>query len=472
MNKKVLTIITLFLTLACLMSFFSGCGSKASAGSKGSAGKSMKAEDAYIIPEKSYSVSDEAEYSKTEPEMEGRSDMVDDVRDGEAEEEVPSKNEEVEETIIPDEKPIEPNQIQSLLTATAWNDNGHYEEWLSLFKSSQESKEPYFNQFMNHTWGLNSTQRLTVKVTSGDRPVSGAFISCEDKLGVGRFKAVTGSDGVAYLFPEIDAGRVIVNYDGRTYEKEFSKDTGKELEFNIESGNSQIKSEGIRLMFVVDVTGSMGDELSYLKAELGLVISEIARLNANVPVSLSVLFYRDEGDSEKFNFVDFVSVTNKKDFNALIGKVKGEYASGGGDYEEAVDEALLMAAEADWGNGRETCLIFHFFDAPAHTNMGSQDQYEQRFEKAVRTCASKGIRICPVLCSGADMVCEYTGRQAAVYTGGTSIFVTDDSGIGGSHYEAKTSEKVVEYLTPLIVRLIDGYYTGTFRAPVPIAQQQ
>ena len=135
MNKKVLTIITLFLTLACLMSFFSGCGSKASAGSKGSAGKSMKAEDAYIIPEKSYSVSDEAGYSKAEPEMEGRSDMVDDVREGEAEEEVPSKNEEVEETIIPDEKPIEPNQIQSLLTATAWNDNEHYEEWLSLFKS-------------------------------------------------------------------------------------------------------------------------------------------------------------------------------------------------------------------------------------------------------------------------------------------------------------------------------------------------
>lgn len=49
-------------------------------------------------------------------------------------------------------------------------------------------------------------------------------------------------------------------------------------------------------MFVCDTTGSMGDELSYLQAELMDIIQRVKKQNGNIPLRLSVNFYRDEGE--------------------------------------------------------------------------------------------------------------------------------------------------------------------------------
>ena len=88
------------------------------------------------------------------------------------------------------------------------------------------------------------------------------------------------------------------------------------------------------------------------------------------------------------------------------------------------------------------------------------------FNAAVVQAAEKGIRICPILCSGAAEITEYTMRQVAIYTGGTFIFVTDDSGIGNSHYDPNIPNVTVELLNSMIVRLVKGYHTGTFEEPI------
>jgi hypothetical protein len=85
---------------------------------------------------------------------------------------------------------------------------------------------------------------------------------------------------------------------------------------------------------------------------------------------------------------------------------------------------------------------------------------------AVTAAAKKGIRICPVLCSGADTLTEYVMRQAAIYTGGTFVFVTDDSGIGGAHHDPQLPNVTVEKLNSLMVRLINGYHSGVFAEPI------
>ena len=137
-------------------------------------------------------------------------------------------------------------------------------------------------------------------------------------------------------------------------------------------------------------------------------------------------------------------------------------AMGGGDYPEAVDEALLMALDAQWSTGNTTKLIFHILDAPAHQG----EKYEERFMNAVLGAAEKGIRINPIICSGAAELTEYTMRQAAVYTGGTFIFVTNDSGIGGEHHDPELPNVTVELLNSMLVRLVNGYHTGEFEDPV------
>jgi hypothetical protein len=57
-------------------------------------------------------------------------------------------------------------------------------------------------------------------------------------------------------------------------------------------------------------------------------------------------------------------------------------------------------------------------------------------------------------------------RQAAIYTGGTFIFITDDSGIGNPHYDPNLPNVTIELLNSLIVRLVKGYHTGEFDDPI------
>ena len=63
---------------------------------------------------------------------------------------------------------------------------------------------------------------------------------------------------------------------------------------------------------------------------------------------------------------------------------------------------------------------------------------------------------------------EYFFRCQSIITGGQYIFLTDNSGIGGSHEIANTEHSVaVEYLNSCIIRLINGYFKGVMTNPVP-----
>lgn len=354
-----------------------------------------------------------------------------------------------------------------LITASAWNENINYDFWKSLFFKGQTDDEngKFYDFYEYNRWGFDSTQRVTVTVKNGETPVAGAAVTCFDGDGVKRFAAKTGADGVAYLFPEIKEGTIKVESGSFTAEAPFAAAT---CDVDIQLGGAEAKQNTIKIMLVLDVTGSMGDELSYLQTELEDVISRVAAANDGVKIEVALLFYRDDYDAEKFAYHDFVTVTEKEGLEIQLKNLRGQRADGGDDYPEAVDEALEMAMSKAWGDDTSTKIIFHLLDAPPHSNEHNpQRNYEERFEKAVRTAAEKGIRICPILCSGADTLCEYLVRQEAIYTGGTFIFVTDHSGIGGEHLDPNIPDAVVEKLNDLMVRVIDGYHTGVFAEPTP-----
>ncbi|MBQ9482492.1 MAG: VWA domain-containing protein [Clostridia bacterium] len=352
-----------------------------------------------------------------------------------------------------------------LITAAAWNDNTYYSFWQSLFVKGQEGEEDgkFLNFYEKNRWGFDSTQRVKITVRSNENPVCGAAVVFADDEGEERFAAKTGADGVAYLFPETSKGKITVKSGEYTETVEYD---GEDNDLEVALGGAETKRNTIKLMFVVDVTGSMGDELTYLQTELDDVIKRIAAFDDQTRIDLALLFYRDDGDTEKFAYFDFTCVNTEEGLEYQLKNLRKQRVEGGGDYPEAVDEALEMAMGKEWGEDTSTKLIFHVLDAPPHSNRGPQDNYEQRFEKAVRKAAATGIRICPVICSGADTLCEYLMRQAAIYTAGTFVFVTDDSGIGLPHHDPELPNVVVEKLNDLIVRLIKGYHSGEFEAPV------
>jgi hypothetical protein len=273
------------------------------------------------------------------------------------------------------------------------------------------------------------------------------------------FKAVSDAVGVAYLFTDELSGVVEATSGSFGASVGF---TAQDRDLTISLTDSAYKKNVIELSFVVDVTGSMGDEISFLKNELADVISRVSATDDETQINLSMLFYRDHTDKEVFKYYDFVDVTQSEGLATQVSTIKEQYADGGGDYPEAVDEALEKAVNQQWSSDTTTKIIFHVLDAPPHSN----NTHKKKFYSAVKLAAEKGIRICPIICSGAAELTEYLMRQAAIYTGGTFVFVTDDSGIGNPHHDPELQNVTVEALNSLMVRLINGYHSGEFAPPV------
>nr|WP_301539636.1 vWA domain-containing protein [Paenibacillus sp. NEAU-GSW1] len=203
-------------------------------------------------------------------------------------------------------------------------------------------------------------------------------------------------------------------------------------------------------MFVVDTTGSMQDELDFLEAELKDVIGRVADEHANqLDIRMSANFYRDKHD-------DYVVKPNPftGDIDEVIQQMASQKAKGGGDFPEAVEEALQDAImEHKWSEEARARLLFLVLDAPPHHEGEIIDQLHDLIEEA----ASQGIRIIPVVSSGIDIQTEYLMRFMSVATGGTYLFLTDDSGIGGDHLEPAAGEYEVKLLNDLLVETINQY---------------
>lgn len=377
-----------------------------------------------------------------------------DASEGESSDELPPEETEKEEQIrLP----------SGMITAGAWNDNDNYKAWLSLFGQSEdgEGENGKFFDFTKKStsWGFESLRRIKVTVSKGDALVSGATVLAKTEDGRVLFGAKTDANGIAYLFTDEENGILTVTSGEGSADAAFTKE---ERDISVTLDYSAEKLDVIELMLVVDVTGSMGDEIYFLKAELSDVIERIALNNENTVIKLAMLFYRDTDDEIPFAYYDFVNVSEKEGLNLQKSALDKQYASGGGDYPEAVDDALSMAVGKQWSTGATTKIIFHVLDAPAHDS----DDNKEKLVNVTKYAAEKGIRICPIICSGASVDTEYTMREAAIYTGGTFIFVTDDSGIGGSHHDPGLPNATVELLNSLMVRLVNGYHTGTFEPPV------
>lgn len=352
-----------------------------------------------------------------------------------------------------------------LITASAWNDNDNYELYRKLFEQwvNEQGTDEYGKFYHKPEWNFNTYNRIKLTVKAGDKTVAGAEVVAES-TGGNTYRAVTDANGVAYLFTEKTEGEITVTSADYTSKIQYLQDT-TELEVELEGAAE--KKNKIELMFVIDVTGSMGDELRYLQDEIYDVISRVYANDNSTEISLALLFYRDLDDKEQFKYYDFVNVSAGNGINGVVAALDSQKATGGGDYPEAVDDALEHAVNAQWSSGETTKLIFHILDAPPH----SKEENKTKFNKAVKDAAAKGIRICPIICSGTDSLTEYLMREAAVMTAGTFVFITDDSGIGGAHHDPDIPSATVEALNSLMVRLINGYHSGEFADPVDWRQE-
>ena len=202
------------------------------------------------------------------------------------------------------------------------------------------------------------------------------------------------------------------------------------------------------LGFLVDATGSMGDEMAFLQSELKDIVRRVRAVEPDLDIRLSVVFYRDRGDLFLTKSLPFTRSADE-----AVSFISGTTADGGGDYPEDMNAGLEAMMRQRWSRDAVPQMLFLLADAPPQQYAGQDYTYRE----AIQDGAANGIAIYPVAASGVDKPTEFLFRAMASMTGGKYVFLTDDSGVGESHEEPDITGYTVEKLNDLMVREIRSY---------------
>jgi hypothetical protein len=159
--------------------------------------------------------------------------------------------------------------------------------------------------------------------------------------------------------------------------------------------------------------------------------------------------YRDEGDlfvTRTFDLTD--------DLDSFLQALAEVVADGGGDYPEALDEALAEGlGKPEWRRDGAVELLFVIADAPPQIGR----QVAQPYPASAVAAAVAGVKIFTVAASGTDDQAEYVMRDLAFVTGGRFVFLAYGSeGSATGERSDITAEDYDELpLDQLIVRLVE-----------------
>lgn len=336
-----------------------------------------------------------------------------------------------------------------ILTAGEVNDFSKWKMWRGITKDE-------FKPFQNE-WKMIPEERYTVQVENENHhPIPNlkvALMSGEEVIWTGR----TDNTGKAELWKKFfqlipqesgDVTAIRVFYDGKTKDIQSVKPFAKGINRITLNKKCEINRQA-DIAFVVDATGSMGDEIAHIRADLQSIASMLKDTLKGWEVNLGCVFYQDHGDTYLTRSSPF-----SQDPEIAKNFMTSTPYGGGGDFPEAVEYGLEEAIQKlQWNDNAATRIVFLVLDAPAHNDTETL----MKLQMQIRAAAHKGIRIIPVACSGIDKSTEYLLRSIALATNGTYAFLTDDSGVGNPHIKPTTDDFKVEKFFELAVRLVCQY---------------
>lgn len=338
-----------------------------------------------------------------------------------------------------DEVRHESEQQQTRLTGGSIDDNKRFEDYLAYRADFFRLGVPVRD--------IDPSGRIVVTVTGeGGLPASGAeVLVTAGQRGVG---LRTTADGTVRFHPqayELGDGPFTVSAGGASTTAERGQSVALETSLPTAAG----ETVALDVLFLLDATGSMEDEIYQLKITIDEVAQRIHRLPGDVDVRLGMTLYRDEGDEFLTRTFDFTPDIG--DFSEALSAV---VAADGGDWPEALDEALADAlSRPSWRSAADTVqLVFLVADAPPQVLR----QVPVPYTDSMREAARRGIKIFPVSSSGTDDQAEFVFRQLAQFTGARYVFLT--YGAAGRATGGATDIDQRDYeelsLDDLIVRLV------------------
>lgn len=340
---------------------------------------------------------------------------------------------------------IAPASQSGRLTAADYDDNLNPELYAAYASRALQASGDVDLPF------VDTRTRVSVKlIDAAGHPVPHARLDIARKGGT--LRLVSAADGIASFYPAFDGvggnPQVRVSSDigsvSRTLQIGKRGDTA--VTFKLPGKAKPV--DAMDLVIVLDTTGSMGDEMDYMRAELDAIVARLKRESGNLDLRVGLVLYRDEGDD--YVTRSFPLTDNIRSVQAML---DGQDANGGGDMPEAVDRAIAAAERMQWRPNAAKAMLL-IADAPPHENaLGATLATTQRLR-------SHGVQIVPVAASGVEDSAQYVMRTMAVLTQGRYIFLTDDSGIGNAHAEPDVNCYLVTRLDQLIARVLAGVVEG------------
>jgi hypothetical protein len=308
-----------------------------------------------------------------------------------------------------------------------------------------------------HAMDVSERHIVSVRDTKG-LPVLDARVSA---FANGRlvFEGRTTAAGQVLIHPRalgLSSGTVLavrVEKNGAVNEISFISGQSDHHMVKLDHAGRSDEPVALDVLFLIDTTGSMEDEISQLKSNILQISAQIDALPARPDVRFAMVTYRDRGDAYVTQVRDFTP--DVRVFQAELEKVR---ARGGGDYAESLNEALHRAIwDVSWRESEAVRLVFLVADAPPHLDYEQDFAYDEEMIEAVR----RGIKILPIASSGLDDQGEYVYRQLAQFTLGRFVFLTyEEAGQASSGPGTETDHHVasqdytVDVLDRLIVRLV------------------
>lgn len=222
--------------------------------------------------------------------------------------------------------------------------------------------------------------------------------------------------------------------------------------------------EFLDLVFVIDTTGSMGDDINAVKAEAITVVEAIQ--NERPFSRIGIVLYKDFGDS----YVATTQLPFNYDKDEIVSAIQSITVGGGGDFPEAVYSGIIHATDelddlGEWRlEGLVNKVIIAIGDAPAHdpepTSQPTDSGY--RLEDVIEHAARGGVEF-DLVGSGLSALSAATLvspiRIFPIVIGGdlsaVASFQAIANGTGGKLFTASTAEDVVDAILEIIEEGID-----------------
>ena len=287
-----------------------------------------------------------------------------------------------------------------------------------------------FNYFLNFlekytrqvaSLSINITERIILNIKDGQGK---SLPDAKIKIFAGKTELESGlsySDGRYLFFPSeykkrYYEYRLEVEYSGITKKVMIYRQGKREIDISI-ANIQKASSENIPLdiLFVLDTTGSMGEEIRRLRNSIEIINLNISEISPTPDIRYGLVLYRDIKDIYNTKIIPLND--SLPEFQRHLSMVTSD---GGGDRSENLQAALEDALTKISWRKNGVRLAFIITDAPPHLDYGQDYTYVN----AVHDAKKKGIKLFSIGTGGLPLGGEYVLRQISQYTFANYVFLT------------------------------------------------